>query len=165
MAVKKLASETLDFMLALCESSHPREFGALLEAEGDVITSVIYLPGTDATTRSVSLKMWMMPNMPTAGSFHSHPSGAVYPSEQDLIFFRAHEINIIIGKPYTRESWKAFDKNGKQIELEVAEHQFDDYRFNYPFEEDFLNEDEFESDEPPKTDDVSEPDGGYISVN
>ena len=136
MAVKKLASETLDFMLALCKSSHPREFGALLEAEGDTITHVIYLPGTDATTHSVSLKTWMMPNMPSAGSFHSHPSGVIRPSEQDLIFFRAYEINIIVGEPYTRDSWKAFDNNGNRIELEVADYKFDDYRFNYPFEDD-----------------------------
>jgi Predicted metal-dependent protease of the PAD1/JAB1 superfamily len=126
MAVKKIASETLDFILALCNSSHPNEFGALLEADGDTITSVIYLPGTDATTHSVSMKTWMMPNMPSAGSVHSHPSGAIRPSQQDLIFFRANEVNIIVGEPYTRESWKAFDKNGDRIELEITDYEFDD---------------------------------------
>ena len=126
MQIKKIASDTLDFILASCQASHPREFGALLEADGDTITNVIYLPGTDSTSRSVSLKTWMMPNMPRAGSIHSHPSGAIRPSEQDLIFFRANKVNIIVGSPYTRASWKAFDNNGDLISLEVVDYEFDD---------------------------------------
>ncbi|WNY28389.1 hypothetical protein MmiEs2_05740 [Methanimicrococcus stummii] len=129
MAVQKIASDTLDFILASCKASHPREFGALLEADGDTIVNVIYLPGTDSTSRSVSFKTWMMPNMPHAGSVHSHPSGAVRPSEQDLIFFRTNEVNIIVGEPYTRESWKAFDKGGNLTALEVVDYEFDDDEF------------------------------------
>jgi len=121
MTVKKIASDTLDFILESCKSSHPHEFGALLEAEGDTITHVIYLPGTEATTQSVLINKWMMPNIPHAGSVHSHPSGAVYPSGQDLIFFRSNQINIIVGSPYSRDSWKAFDKNGELMQLEVTE--------------------------------------------
>ncbi|MDY0266978.1 MAG: Mov34/MPN/PAD-1 family protein [Methanimicrococcus sp.] len=124
MAVRKIASDTLDFILASCKASHPREFGALLEAEGDTIINIIYLPGTDSTSRSVSIKTWMMPNMPHAGSVHSHPSGAIRPSEQDLIFFRANEVNIIVGEPYTRESWKVFDRNGNLTALEIVEYDF-----------------------------------------
>lgn len=130
MAVRNIASDTLDFILESCKASHPHEFGALLEAEGDTIINIIYLPGTDSTSRSVSFKTWMMPNMPHAGSVHSHPSGAVRPSEQDLIFFRANEVNIIVGEPYTRESWKAFDKNGNLIMLDVVDYEFDDNIFD-----------------------------------
>jgi len=121
MAVKKIASGTLDFILESCKSSHPHEFGALLEAEGDTITHVIYLPGTEATSQSVLINKWMMPNVPHAGSVHSHPSGAVYPSGPDLIFFRSNQVNIIVGSPYSRDSWKAFDHNGEFVQLEVTE--------------------------------------------
>jgi Predicted metal-dependent protease of the PAD1/JAB1 superfamily len=121
MAVKKIASDTLDFILESCKSSHPHEFGALLEAEGDTITHVIYLPGTEATSQSVLINKWMMPNVPHAGSVHSHPSGAVYPSGPDLIFFRSNQVNIIVGSPYSRDSWKAFDHNGELVQLEVME--------------------------------------------
>lgn len=130
MAVQKIASDTLDFILASCRASHPREFGALLEAEGDTIINVIYLPGTDATDRSVSLKTWMMPNIPHAGSVHSHPGGAIRPSEQDLIFFRMNDINIIVGDPYTRESWKAFDRNGNVMPLEIVAYEFEAEEFD-----------------------------------
>ena len=136
MPVRKIASETLDFILETCKSVHPHEFGALLEAEKDVIINVIYLPGTDATTRSVSLRTWMMPNMPHAGSVHSHPSGTPYPSKQDLIFFRTNDVNIIVGRPYTRESWRAFDRNGDEIALEIVEYEFKDDPFD-DFDDDF----------------------------
>lgn len=135
MAVRKIASDTLDFILETCKASHPREFGALLEADGETIINVIYLPGTDSTSRSVSFRTWMMPNMPHAGSVHSHPSGAIRPSEQDLIFFRANEVNIIVGEPYSRESWKAFDKNGSETTLEIVDYEFEDDEFDQHFHE------------------------------
>lgn len=133
MAVKKIASDTIDFILESCKASHPHEFGALLEADGETIINVIYLPGTDTTRRSVSLRTWMMPNMPHAGSVHSHPSGAAHPSEQDLIFFRANEVNIIVGNPYTRDSWNAFDNNGNLVQIEIVDYDFS--------EEDYDDED------------------------
>jgi Predicted metal-dependent protease of the PAD1/JAB1 superfamily len=64
-----------------------------------------------------------------AGSVHSHPSGAVHPSEQDLVFFRSNSVNIIVGKPYSRDSWKAFDNNGDLMRLEVTEYEFEDSAF------------------------------------
>ena len=145
MAVTKIASDTLDFILESCKASHPHEFGALLEAEGDTIINVIYLPGTDATSQSVSIRTWMMPNMPHAGSVHSHPSGAIYPSEHDLVFFRSNSVNIIVGKPYTRDSWKAFDNNGDLMQLEVTEYEFEDTAFN-KFKDELLTgfDDEFD---------------------
>jgi len=145
MAVTKIASDTLDFILESCKASHPHEFGALLEAEGDTIVNVIYLPGTDATIRSVSIRTWMMPNMPHAGSVHSHPSGAVRPSEQDLMFFRSNSVNIIVGKPYSRDSWKAFDNNGDLMQLEVTEYEFEDTALNRFRDEFFARfDDEFD---------------------
>ncbi|MCL2863412.1 MAG: Mov34/MPN/PAD-1 family protein [Methanimicrococcus sp.] len=131
MAVNKIASDTLDFILESCKASHPHEFGALLEAEGETIINVIYLPGTDTTRRSVSLKTWMMPNMPHAGSVHSHPSGAARPSEQDLIFFRSNEVNIIVASPYTRSSWNAFDNSGNLMRLEIVDYDFGDEEYDF----------------------------------
>jgi len=145
MPVRKIASDTIDFILATCKAVHPHEFGAFLEAENDTIINVIYLPGTDATRRSVSLKTWMMPNMPHAGSVHSHPSGTPYPSKQDLIFFRSNDVNIIVGNPYTRTSWRAFDRNGNEISLEIVDYEFKDDLFD-EFDDDF-DDDDFDDDD------------------
>ncbi|WNY25017.1 Mov34/MPN/PAD-1 family protein [Methanolapillus millepedarum] len=139
MAVKKIASDTLDFILESCRSSHPHEFGALLEADGDVITHIIYLPGTDATTQSVSINTWMLPNMRHAGTVHSHPSGIARPSGQDLIFFQTGEVNIIVGSPYTRKSWNAFDRGGNKIQIEIVDYEFQDEGL---LDEDLMGEDD-----------------------
>ncbi|MDV0447553.1 hypothetical protein MsAg5_14540 [Methanosarcinaceae archaeon Ag5] len=134
MPVKKIASDTLDFILESCKASHPHEFGALLEADGDIITNVIYLPGTEATNQSVSINTWMLPNMRHAGTVHSHPSGVARPSEQDLIFFQTGEINIIVGSPYKRNSWNAFDRGGNPIQVEIVDYDF-------PDEDDLMDDD------------------------
>ncbi|WNY27109.1 Mov34/MPN/PAD-1 family protein [Methanolapillus ohkumae] len=137
MTAKKIASETLDFILASCKASHPHEFGALLEADGDVITNIIYLPGTTATDESVSLNTWMLPNMKHAGSIHSHPNGAIYPSEEDLIFFQAGDINLIVGHPYNRTSWKAFDRSGNKVSIEIVDYDFQDDLMDDEMDDDF----------------------------
>ncbi len=126
----KIASETLDFILETCKSSYPNEFGGLLEAKGDVITDVLYLPGTEATEVSVRVHTYMMPNMSCAGSVHSHPSGAIRPSEADLIFFRSGPVNIIVGSPYGRNDWKAFDPYGNEISIEVVDDELIDEDFD-----------------------------------
>lgn len=122
----KIASDTLDFILASCQSTDPYEFGAILEARDDVITDIVYLPGTESTEISVRFHMYMMPNAEYAGSVHSHPDGEIRPSDEDLIFFRSGPVNIITGYPYGRTDWKAFDKYGNEIELEVVEYDFGD---------------------------------------
>ncbi|NLI61911.1 MAG: metal-dependent protease of the PAD1/JAB1 superfamily [Methanosarcinaceae archaeon] len=121
-----IASDTLEFILEVCKKSDPYEFGALLESSGNVITNVIYLPGTDATEESVRFSLHMMPNMKSAGTIHSHPSGALRPSKQDLIFFKNGEVNIIVGQPYSVNSWKAFDRYGNPIDLKVVDYNFED---------------------------------------
>lgn len=121
-----IASETLEFILQVCKSTHPREFGAILEATDNIITDILYLPGTQSTEMSVRFNMAMLPNMKCAGSVHSHPNGAVWPSKQDLIFFRSGNVNIIVGAPYEQDSWKAFDRNGNPIYLRVVDHEFKD---------------------------------------
>ncbi len=121
-----IASDTLDFILEVCKATDPLEFGALLEAKDGVITDVIYLPGTDSTEVSVRFNLSMMPNMRSAGTVHSHPSGALWPSKQDLIFFRRGEVNLIVGSPYDRNSWKAFDRSGNPIHLKVVDYKSDE---------------------------------------
>jgi len=55
------------------------------------------------------------------GTVHSHPSPASRPSQQDLeTFSKTGEIHIIIGHPYTYETIRAFDRNGKSVQITVV---------------------------------------------
>ena len=80
----KIARETLQFILEVCKSSAPREFAGMLSAERDVITEVIIVPGTESSNESAVMQLFMLPNIYTVGSVHSHPTGDTTPSDVDL---------------------------------------------------------------------------------
>ena len=96
-----IARDTLNFILEASRSTAPAEFAGLLQADGEIITEVLILPGTESSRMSALIRLYMLPNMKVAGSVHSHPSGALRPSEPDLLFFsRTGDYHIIVGPPF-----------------------------------------------------------------
>ena len=123
----KIARETLQFILEVCKSSFPREFAGMLSAQGDVITDVVVVPGTESSDESAVMQLFMLPIMHTVGSVHSHPSGNTNPSDADLeLFDKKGFVHIIVGSPYTFTSWTCYDKDGMAIKLEVVDYEFKD---------------------------------------
>lgn len=127
--VTGIEEETLQFILGACEDSHPKEFMGLLSAEitgmGRVITNVNLVPAAKRSETSVFYSREHIPNSTNiVGSVHSHPNGVVQPSEADMNSFVAGTTHIIVGAPYTEDSWKAFDKNGAAKDLEVYPSEF-----------------------------------------
>jgi proteasome lid subunit RPN8/RPN11 len=80
----KIARDTLKFILEVSRSSAPREFAGMLSAKGDIITDVVVVPGTESSDESAVMQLFMLPNIPTVGTVHSHPSGNATPSRTDL---------------------------------------------------------------------------------
>ncbi|MCL7475679.1 MAG: Mov34/MPN/PAD-1 family protein [Methanosarcinales archaeon] len=125
--IKGIAKSTLDFILEVSKSSAPREFAGLLRAEDGVIKDVIFLPGTESSQISATIRLFMMPNISIAGSVHSHPTSNTNPSRADLaLFARVGGHNIIAGAPYDSRSWRCYDSNGRSIPLNVLDIEFDD---------------------------------------
>jgi len=123
----KIARETLHFILEVCKSSAPREFAGMLSADRDVITEVIIVPGTESSDESAVMQLFMLPNIHTVGSVHSHPTGNTRPSDADLELFGSKgHVHIIVGAPYNLKSWTCYDKDGKPIKLEVVDYEFKD---------------------------------------
>lgn len=123
----KIARETLQFILEVCRSSAPLEFAGMLSARDDVITEVIVVPGTESGEESAVMELFMLPNIHTIGSVHSHPSGSLNPSGADLDLFRKKgSVHIIVGAPFDIRSWRCYDKDGKRIVLEVVDYDFND---------------------------------------
>jgi proteasome lid subunit RPN8/RPN11 len=135
-----IARETMQFVLDACEESHPDEYMGFLRAEdarqlglderGQVITDVLVIPGTESNPVSATVKSTMKPNdLKSVGSVHSHPSGALRPSDADLDTFGQGEVHIIVGAPYGWGNWKAFDSRGEQTHLDVLDVDLPDERF------------------------------------
>lgn len=122
MSVNQIDKEVVDLMLHASQSSYPNEFAGILRAEQRKITEILLLPGTYSSERSAFMRLDMLPiSSKACGSVHSHPSNSSRPSETDLNFFgRFGEVHVIIAKPYTHNSWEAYDRNGKEVNLEVV---------------------------------------------
>ena len=113
----------LDSALACAGSSYPREFGGILRADPPgVISELLLLPGTTAGHRHANFQLYMMPiDLGVAGTIHSHPSGALHPSEADLRLFRHWgQRHLILGHPFGPGQWRAYDGNGEEVHLEVV---------------------------------------------
>jgi proteasome lid subunit RPN8/RPN11 len=138
-----IARETMEFTLEACEESHPNEYMGFLRAEdaqkldvdrdGQVITDVLVIPGTESSPVSASVRSHMKPNdVRSVGSVHSHPNGVLRPSDADLATFGQGKVHVIVGAPYGWGDWKAFDNQGEPTTLEVLDVELpEEYFFDF----------------------------------
>ncbi|WP_266077312.1 Mov34/MPN/PAD-1 family protein [Haladaptatus caseinilyticus] len=132
-----IAEDALVFALEASRDSHPNEYMGFLrgesastlglDREGIIITDVLVMPGTKSNSVSATVKTSTVPNDPNAvGSVHSHPNGVLRPSDADLVTFGQGDVHIIIGAPYDRDNWQAFDRDGDPRPLDVLDVELPD---------------------------------------
>ena len=127
MQIKGIARDTLNFILEASKSMAPEEFAGLLQKKDGIITEVLLLPGTESSDTSAVLRLYMMPNIKAAGSVHSHPGPNRKPSQADLhLFSKTGNCHIIVGRPYDKQSWTCYDREGNIRELQVLDVEFED---------------------------------------
>ena len=135
-----IADDALQLALQASEDSHTNEYmGQLrgqdarklgLDRDGTVITDVLLAPGTRTNPTSAEFKPTYMPNdLNSVGSVHSHPNGVLRPSDADLATFTRGSVHIIVGAPYGRNDWRAFDRDGRPRELDVLNVDVPDEQF------------------------------------
>lgn len=135
-----IAADTLAFALEASAETHPDEYMGMLRGEkartlgldrdGTVVTDVLVIPGTESNPVSATVKTNMIPNDLTGvGSIHSHPNGVLEPSDADLQTFGRGSVHVILGAPYERDDWQAFDRRGEPRELEVLDVSLPEERF------------------------------------
>ena len=132
-----IAEDALTFALEASAETHPDEYMGLLRAEdarrfdldrdGVVVTDVLVIPGTTSNSVSATVRTSQIPNDRNAvGSVHSHPNGVLSPSDADLATFGSGRVHIIIGAPYRRSDWRAFDREGDPRPLDVLDVELED---------------------------------------
>jgi len=135
-----IADDALQLALQASEDAHPNEYmGQLrgqdarkvgLDRDGTVITDVLLAPGTKTNPTSAEFNPSYMPNdLDSVGSVHSHPNGVLRPSDADLATFSRGRIHIIVGAPYRRSDWRAFDREGEPVDLDVVSVDVPDEQF------------------------------------
>ncbi|HTT44704.1 MAG TPA: Mov34/MPN/PAD-1 family protein [Thermoplasmata archaeon] len=125
---RSITRRALSSALASARSAYPNEFGGVLRADPPgVISELLLLPGTTAGRRHANFHLYMLPaDLTVVGTIHSHPSGALHPSDADVRLFRNWgRRHIIVGAPYGPGSWRAYDGNGEEVRLEVRENVAD----------------------------------------
>lgn len=121
---RTITRRTLESALASARSAYPNEFGGVLRADPPgVISELLFLPGTTAGRRHANFQLYMLPaDLTVVGTIHSHPSGALHPSDADVRLFRNWgRRHLIVGAPYGPGSWRAYDSNGEETRLDVVE--------------------------------------------
>lgn len=141
-----IAAETLEFVLNSAADTHPNEYMGMLrgtpaeeldlDRRGIVITDVMVIPGTKSSPVKAEVKSWMVPNDTAAvGSVHSHPNGVLRPSDEDLATFGKGEVHLILGAPYGRTDWRAFDNQGEETSLPVLHVELPDPESFFHFDQ------------------------------
>ena len=127
-----IAAETLAFVLDASADTHPNEYMGLLrgtsagelglDEAGTVVTDVLVIPATRSNPVSATVRTDLIPNDRDAvGSVHSHPNGVLRPSDADLATFGSGDVHVIVGAPYGRDDWRAFDREGQPRNLPVLD--------------------------------------------
>lgn len=122
--LNSIRRSVLQSALACGLSALPNEFGGMLRSdEPGVITELVLIPGTTTGRRRANLQLWMLPaDFTIIGTVHSHPSGALHPSDADLQLFHHWGIrHLILGNPYARGCWRAYNGRGEEVHLDVLE--------------------------------------------
>ncbi|MFX1303025.1 MAG: hypothetical protein ACFE9X_06680, partial [Promethearchaeota archaeon] len=99
----------------------PKEFLGILKMDKNVFTEFILPPGA-ITSRNTGV--FFPSRIPISrdyqGTIHSHPSGTLYPSLQDLnSIFKRNRFHFIVGFPYSLNHIKCFDKNGTELQFKL----------------------------------------------
>lgn len=120
----RIKNWTIESIIGAAKNVYPREFAAMLgsKTKNRIIDELVILPADFGDSFS-SVYLDTLPfDKSIMGSVHSHPSYNNTPSPEDKRFFKkTGEIHLIICLPFNISSIRAFNAEGKEIELEVVE--------------------------------------------
>ena len=117
-----LTYQVLESILVYAEHLHPKEGILLLRGKTEkdkiIVNEVVIPPQTIHGEGFSAFPTFMLPMDPTIiGSAHSHPSGVLKPSPEDLNNFYGR-IMVIVGYPYNPKNIAVFNREGETLKHE-----------------------------------------------
>ncbi|MGM0771991.1 MAG: Mov34/MPN/PAD-1 family protein, partial [Halobacteriota archaeon] len=84
----------------------------------------------ESSDQNAVIRLFMMPNVSSVGSVHSHPGPVITPSKADLrLFGKTGSHHIIVGAPYDENSWQCYNADGEPVDLPVLDVELDEPEF------------------------------------
>jgi proteasome lid subunit RPN8/RPN11 len=116
-----IEDELLGSLLAFARMKHPREGIILLRGnmgQGEISIKEFLLPPFATSGRGfASFPLHMLPiDFSIVGTAHSHPSGSLRPSTNDLNRFYGR-IMVIVAFPYTLSQVAVYNSKGEKLSL------------------------------------------------
>ncbi len=114
--------EALEVLLEAARNAHPREALFLLrgkrEKDAIVVEDLVIPPLATHGRGFAEFPLQMLPfDTKLVGSAHSHPSGSLRPSIEDLD--ACFGVVLILAYPYVLGSTVAYDPKGRRVEIEI----------------------------------------------
>lgn len=111
--------EMLEGLFYLAKENHPREIFLLLRGKirgcTAYVDELIYPPNTTFGLGFSGFQPHVLPlDLSIIGSVHSHPTGTLKPSIQDLHNFFG-VVMVILAYPYNLTSTAAYDRSGRPL--------------------------------------------------
>jgi len=99
-----LAPDLVPKLRELAIGEYPREFGALILKDGEVVPMTNLVSGGPASREfKIDPMVWLAFEKRVLAVVHSHPDGPPHPSAEDMAFGMAH--GVIMGLMVTGEGW------------------------------------------------------------
>jgi proteasome lid subunit RPN8/RPN11 len=124
MHTNGIQKNVLALLLQIGQDSFPNEFLAQLLHTNGIIDDISIIPGTITGPASAYIRDDVRPIMlDLAGTAHSHPNGVLRPSSTDIRSFAKFggQCHLILGPPFSFDSWKAFHADGSLRTLDIIE--------------------------------------------
>jgi len=122
--VIEIKKDTIEGLLEAAKNTYPKEFFALLGStrKNNTIDEVIIVPAVYGTQHALVKGGHYPLDFNSVGSVHSHPGPSNKPSRADIHSFPSFgRVHLIISFPFNLENVKAFNVNGKEVELDVVQ--------------------------------------------
>jgi len=120
----KIQRAVLESIVQAAQNTYPNEFIAFLggDLKKQVVKELLILPSVSGTEQAIIRSDLLPLNVKSMGSVHSHPSHSNFPSAADKkMFSKQGEIHLIICLPFSVQTIRAFNTDGKETVFEETE--------------------------------------------